>query len=161
MGDFTVSPPRFMGKGVVSKLSISQVASLMQDNWATGSVDASFSLVLSGLTAAKLRSNAGGTADFTWTNGLLRHVSLDSRGIPVSFSKFTGKLSLQDGTFTFADGKMQSSGANYTVDGKASYDRKLTMKLERSSGPSYLISGTLDNPTVQTVSAPSAEATLR
>jgi AsmA family/AsmA-like C-terminal region len=160
LADFTVSPPRFMGNGVVSKISISQVASLMQDNWATGSIDGSFSLVLSGLTAAKLRTNAGGTADFTWNNGSLRHVSLDSHGVPVSFSKFTGKLALQDGTFTFADGKMQSSGASYTVQGKASYDRTLTMKLERSSGPSYLISGTLDNPHVQAVTAPS-EASLR
>ncbi len=160
LADFTVSPPRFMGNGVVSKMSVSQVAALMHDNWATGAVDASFSVMLSGLTAAKLRSTAGGTADFTWNNGSLRHVSLDSRGAPVSFSKFTGKLSLQDGTFTFSDGKMQSAGANYAVQGKASYDRTLAMKLERSSGPSYLISGTIDNPHVETVATP-AEAALR
>ncbi len=161
LADFTVSPPRFMGNGVASRMSVSQVAALMHDNWATGAVDASFSLVLSGLTPAKLRSTAGGTADFTWSNGSLRHVSLDSRGAPVSFSKFTGKVSLEDGTFSFSDAKMQSSGATYAVQGKASYDRTLTMKLERSSGPSYLISGTIDNPHVETVPTPPAEAALR
>ncbi len=161
LGDFTVSPPRFMGNGVVSKMSVSQITSLMHDNFASGSVDASFSLVLSGLTAAKLRSTAGGTADFTWNNGALRHVSLDSRGIPVAFLKFSGKVSLQDGTFTFSDGKMQSGGASYTVKGTASYDRTLAMKLERSSGPSYVISGTLDKPQVQTVNSTAAEAALR
>ena len=161
LADFTVSPPRFLGNGVVSKMLVSQLGSLMHDNWATGSVDATFSLSLSGLTAAKLRSTAGGTADFAWNNGALRHVSLDSRGAPVSFSKFTGKLSLQDGTFTCSNGKMLSGSASYTVKGTASYDRSLAMKLERSSGPSYLISGTLDNPRVQTVAAPAAEAALR
>jgi len=161
LADFTVSPPRFLGNGVVSKMSVSQFGSLTHDNWATGAVDATFSLSLSGLTAAKLKSTADGTADFTWSNGALRHVSLDSHGAPVAFSKFTGKLALQDGTFTFSDGKMLSGGATYAVKGTASYDRSLAMKLERSSGPSYVISGTLDNPRVQTVPAPAAEALLR
>ncbi len=40
LADFTVSPPRFMGNGVVSKVSMTQLATLMHDNWATGSVDA-------------------------------------------------------------------------------------------------------------------------
>lgn len=160
LADFTVSPPRFMGNGVVSKLSVAQATALMHDNWAIGAVDASFSVVLSGLTAAKLQSNASGRADFTWNNGSLRHVSLDNRGSPIAFSKFTGKLSLQDGTFTVTDGKMQSGGANYLVKGTASYDRSLAIRLERSIGPSYLISGTLDNPRVETVATPS-EASLR
>ncbi len=161
LADFTVSPPRFMGNGVVSKLAMSQLGSLMHDNWATGSVSGDFSLVLSGLTAANLRSTASGSADFTWSNGVLRHVLLDSRGTPVAFSRFLGKISLQDGTFTLSDGKLQSAGIAYNVKGTASYDRNLAMKVERSSGPSYLISGTLDNPHVETVTAPAAEASLR
>jgi len=161
LGDFTVSPPRFMGNGVVSRMSMAQVASLTHDNWATGSVDADFSLVLSGLTAPKLRSTAGGSADFIWSNGALRHVSLDSRGTPVAFSRFSGKVSLQDGTFTISNGKMQSAGARYAVQGTASYDRSLAMKLQRASGQSYVISGTLDKPEVQAVSTPAAEAALR
>jgi hypothetical protein len=161
LADFTVSPPRFMGNGVVSKMAMAQLGSLMHDNWATGSLDASFSVVLSGLTAAKLRNGASGTADFTWSNGVLRHVSLDSHGSPVGFSKFVGKLSLQDGTFTLDGGKLQSLGAIYSVKGTASYDRNLALKMERASGPSYAISGTLDSPRVQIMNATAAEASLR
>ena len=40
MADFTNSPPRFMGNGLVSKISMSQLATLMHDSWATGSLDA-------------------------------------------------------------------------------------------------------------------------
>ena len=161
LADFTVSPPRFMGNGVVSKIAMSQLGSLMHDNWATGSVDAQFSVVMAGLTAEKLRSGASGTADFTWSNGALRHVSLESRGAPVAFSKFSGKLSLQDGVFTVSDGKMQSAGLSYSVKGTASYDRSLAMKLERPSGPSYVVSGTLDNPHVEAVTTSATEAALR
>jgi len=160
LADFTLSPPRFMGNGVVSKLSMAQIASLMHDNWATGTVDADFSVVLSGLTAAKLATSAGGTAEFTWSNGSLRHVSLMNHG-PMAFSKFVGKASLGDGTFTLTDGKMQSAGASYSVHGTASEGREISIKLERSSGPSYLIVGTLDDPQVEVVNTPPAEATLR
>jgi len=161
LADFTVSPPRFMGNGVVSKVSMTQLATLMHDNWATGSVDAQYSLTLSGISAAKLRSSASGTADFTWTAGGLRHLTLDNRGVPIIFSKFAGKIALQDGTFTLSDCKMQSNGSVYAVKGTASYDRSLSVKLERSGGQSYVISGTLDKPSVQAVNAPAAEASLR
>ncbi len=161
LADFTVSPPRFMGNGVVSKVSMTQLATLMHDNWATGSVDGQYSLTLSGISASKLRSSASGTADFTWTAGALRHLALDNHGTPIAFSKFSGKVALQDGTFTLTDCKMQSSGNIYAVKGTASYDRSLSMKLERSGGQSYVISGTLDKPSVQTINAPAAEASLR
>ncbi|MGB9256632.1 MAG: AsmA family protein [Candidatus Korobacteraceae bacterium] len=161
LADFTVSPPRFMGNGVVSKVSMTQLATLMHDNWATGTVDAEYSLTLSGISAAKLRSSASGTADFNWTAGALRHLSLDSHSTPIAFSKFSGKIALQDGTFTLTDSKMQSGGSVYAVKGTASYDRSLSMKLERSGGQSYVISGTLDKPAVQAVNTPAAEASLR
>jgi hypothetical protein len=160
LADFTVSPPRFMGNGIVSRLSMAQLATLMHDNWAGGAVNADFSLTLSGLSAAKLASSATGTADFIWSGGLLRHLSLDGRGTPIAFSKLSGKLSLQDGTFTLADCKLQSSGGSYAVSGTALFDRTLALKLERSGGQSYGISGTVDKPHVETVAAPPAEAAL-
>ncbi len=161
LADFTVSPPRFMGNGIINKLSMTQLSSLMHDNWAAGAVDAEYSLTLSGLSADKLRSSASGTADFTWSGGSLRHVSLDSRGIPIVFSKFSGKVALQNGTFTMSDCKMQSNGASYSVKGTASYGRELAVQLERSGGQSYVISGTLDKPHVEAVTNPAAEAALR
>jgi hypothetical protein len=161
LADFTVSPPRFMGNGMVSKLSISQLTSLMQDNWAAGAVNADYSLTLSGLSAAKLASSATGTAKFTWSGGLLRHVSLDSRGTPVAISKFSGKVSLQDGAFTLVDCMLQSNGGSYAVNGTALYDRTLNLKLERPGGQSYVVSGTLDQAHVETVGRQAAEAALQ
>jgi hypothetical protein len=161
LADFTVSPPRFMGNGVIDKLSMTQLALLMHDNWAAGPVDAEYSLTLSGLSADRLRSSAAGTADFTWSGGSLRHVSLDSRGIPIVFSKFSGKVSLRDGTFALSDCKLQTNGASYSVKGTASYGRNLAVQLERSGGQSYAISGTLDKPHVESVTNPAAEAALR
>ncbi len=57
--------------------------------------------------------------------------------------------------------KLQSSGILYAVKGTASYDRSLDLRLQHSGGHSYVISGTLDKPHVQVVTAPAAEASLR
>ncbi len=161
LADFTVSPPRFMGNGVVTKISMSQLATLMRDNWATGTVDADYSLTLSGLNPEKLMSGATGTADFRWTGGALRHVILEGKGAPMIFSNFSGKVALQDGTFTLNDGKLQSGGSKYAVAGTATSDGSLDVKLNRAGGHSYAISGTLDKPRVQTLATPATEASLR
>ncbi len=161
MADFSISPPRFMGNGVVSKLSMAQIAALTHDNWATGSLDATYSVSLTGVGVAKLLSSAGGTADFRWNNGALRHVILEGHGAPMAFSGFTGKVTLQDGTFTISNGDLQSAGNKYAVTGTAASDGALNVKLLQGSGKSYVISGTLDKPAVQSTATPSSEATLR
>jgi len=79
----------------------------------------------------------------------------------MTFSNFAGKVALQNGTFNLADCKLQSSGILYVVKGTASYDRSLDLRMQHSGGRSYIISGTLDQPRVQTVTNPTAEAALR
>jgi hypothetical protein len=72
----------------------------------------------------------------------------------------SGKLTLQAGTFSLDECRMHSASATYAVKGTASYDRTLSLKLERSGGQSYAISGTLEKPNVQPEAAPAAEASL-
>ncbi len=161
LADFTISPPRFMGNGVVSKISMSQLASLMHDNWASGNVDATYSLQMAGMNPSKLASSATGTADFHWNNGALKHIVLEGHGAPMAFSSFAGKVALQDGTFSFSDGQIQSAGNKYSVAGTAASDGSIKVNLKRAGGKAYVISGTLDKPTVESVNVPAAEASLR
>ncbi len=159
--DFTVAPPTYSGTGSMTRVSMAQLGTLMHDNWAAGAVDAQYSVAMRGSNPASLRDSATGSADFTWNDGSLRHVVLDGRGAPLAFSNFVGKVALANGTLTLTDCKLQSGGANYTVKGTASYDRSLAVQLERAGGHSYVISGPLDKPRVETVTAPNAEAALR
>jgi AsmA family/AsmA-like C-terminal region len=159
--DFTVSPPRFSGSGNVTRLSMAQLASLMHDNWATGTMDAKYSLAMSGLNPAALRNSASGSAVFTWDGGSLRHVTLDTRGAPMMFSEFAGSVTLENATLTLADCKLQSAGDHFAVKGTASFDRNLDLRFEHTGGRTYAVSGPLDKPRVETVSAGAAEAALR
>jgi AsmA family/AsmA-like C-terminal region len=159
--DFTVSPAKFSGSGNVNRISMAQLASLMHDNWATGTTDAKYSLAMSGLNPSVLLNSASGSAIFTWDGGSLRHVALDTRGAPITFSEFAGSLNLQDGILTLTDSKLQSAGGSFLVKGTASFDRNLDLRFERTGGVIYSVSGPLDKPRVEAVPAPAAEAQLR
>jgi hypothetical protein len=159
--DFNTSPPKFAGNGVVSHLSMAQLAALMRDNWATGTIDGHSTLALAGMDASSLRSSAAGSGTFTWNSGNLRHLNLNGNGSPMVFSRFSGKLTLQNGIFAVSDGKLQSPGGNFDVSGSVSYARQIDMKLVRNGGRSYAISGTLGQPKVVSTPGTPAEASLR
>jgi uncharacterized protein involved in outer membrane biogenesis len=159
--DFTVSPPKYSGLGVLTAVSMAQLASLMHDNWAAGTANARYTLFLSGLSPDSLRASAVGSADFIWSGGALRHVSLDGPGTSMAFSNLAGKLSLQNGIFNLEDCKLQTGGNIYAVTGSASYDRSLDFHLQRADGRSYAISGTLEKPRVETLPATATRAALR
>jgi hypothetical protein len=158
--DFTQSPARFTGSGIASRLSADQLSGLMHDNWATGTLGFKYAISFRGASAAALRDSAEGSATFVWTGGALRHVTLEGRGAPLAFSTFAGSLALWQGTFHLSDGKLVSGSVTYVVKGTASYDRHLDLRMERTGGTSYAISGPLDKPRVEPMNS-STEAQLR
>lgn len=159
--DFTQSPPRFAGGGGVTRISTEQLSALMHDSWATGTLGFTYALSLRGTTPKALRDSADGSATFAWTGGSLRHLTLEGRGAPLSFSKFSGSVSLQKGTLSLSDCRLLAGNVAYAVKGTASYDRRLDLRMERTGGPSYSISGPLEKPRVEPLPASSAEARLR
>ncbi len=160
-GDFRESPPRFTGGGVANRISAEQLSALMHDNWATGTLGLKYALSLRGTTSADLRDSADGSATFNWTGGSLRHVTLQGRGAPLAFSNFSGSLTLQKGTFNLIDCKLLAGNVPFNVKGTASYDRNVDLRMEHAGGHSYVITGTLDKPRVETVPAAATEAQLR
>lgn len=159
-GDFTAKPPKFFGSGSVSKIAMAQVAMTMHDAWATGTLDSQYTLGVSGLDAATLRDSATGTANFKWSGGTLRHIVLEGKAAPLSFSSLTGEVAIRNGALNCDDCKLQSGSEVYQVKGNASFARNLDLQLRRPDEPSYAITGPLDKPRVEAVPTPSSEAKL-
>ncbi|MGA9566609.1 MAG: AsmA family protein [Candidatus Korobacteraceae bacterium] len=159
-GDFTAKPPKFFGSGSVSKVAMAQVATLMHDAWATGTLDGQYTLSVSGLDATTLRDSATGTANFKWSGGTLRHIVLEGKAAPLSFSSLTGEIAIRNGALNCDDCKLQSGADVYQVKGNASFARNLDLQLRRPDEPSYAITGPLDKPRVEAVPTPSSEAKL-
>ncbi|HEY4932629.1 MAG TPA: AsmA family protein [Terriglobales bacterium] len=160
--DFTTAAPKYFGSGTVTKLVMAQVSALMHDPWATGTLDGQYTLGLAGMDAAALRASATGSASFKWIGGFLRHVVLEAKSAPLSFSSFGGQVALRNGSLGCEACKLQSTGETFDVTGSASFGRTLDVRLE-SSGQSisYTISGPLDQPHVESVPSPHSEAKAR
>ena len=159
-GDFSAKPPKFFGSGIVSKVAVAQIATLMHDAWATGTLDGQYTLGLVGLDATALRSSATGSANFKWSGGTLRHIVLEGNGTPLAFSSLVGQVSVRNGALSCDDCKLQSGGQVYSLTGSASFTRDLDFRLERAGDISYAISGRLDKPRVEAVPVPASEAKL-
>ena len=160
--DFTANPPKYFGSGTATKLAMAQLATLMHDAWATGTLDGQYTLAMAGFDAAALRNSATGSTSFRWSGGSLRHVVLEGKGGPLSFSKLGGQLISRNGILSCEGCELQSSDGTYELRGSASFSRTLDVRLERSGGGvSYAISGPLEKPRVEAVPAPSSEAKLQ
>ncbi len=160
--DFTASPPKYFGSGAITKIAMAQVAALMNDAWATGTLDGQYNLGIAGVTGEALRESATGSASFKWTGGSLRHLILEGKTGPLSFSSFAGQIALRNGNLSCEGCKLRSADENYDVSGGANFGRTLDINLASPGrGDSFAISGPLDNPRVETVPAPSSEAKAR
>jgi hypothetical protein len=159
--DFSSNPPKYFGSGSVNRLNMAQVFSLLHTPFATGAISGQYTLGLVGTDAQKLRSSATGSGTFKWTAGTLLRVSLTEEGPPLTFSNFEGNFALQNGNLICQDCTMKTSSASYSVSGNSGLNRTLSLRLEQISGPSYGVSGPLENPIVEQVTLPSAQAKLQ
>lgn len=159
--DFTVKPPKYFGSGTITKIAMAQVAALMHDAWATGTIDGRYTLGMAGIDAATLRDSVSGSATLKWSNGSLRHVVLDGKNSPLSFSSFGGQIVLRNGTLSCDGCRMLSASDTYDVKGNVTVGRALDIRLERSGdGGSYAISGPLDKPHVEVLPAQSSDGKI-
>lgn len=145
--DFTKSTPEFRGTGTLKRAAMVQLASVMRDPWAAGALDVNYELSLTGLSAEALLQKAKGSAEFTMRDATLRHISLDGKAPGLRVPLFSGKVQVENGTFSFSGGKLHAPTGVYTVDGSATLQRKLQFQLA-GRHEAFTISGTLEKPQV-------------
>ncbi len=159
--DFTGAQPVYSTHGRLVAGSVAALASLTNDAWGTGRVDATFSLTTSGATASDLRSSATGTAEFDWRDGSFARVSLNGDTSALRIRRFQGTVSLRDGVLKFSPSKMETPAGIYIVSGTASLDRQLALVLARGKTPAFEINGTLSKPRIAPSAAPPTQAALK
>jgi hypothetical protein len=106
---------------------------------------------MQGKDTAGLLNSATGSADFTWTSGSLRKLSLEGHPAPLSFSALSGIFKISQAKLSFENCEMKTNGAVFEVKGVATYDRNLNFMLQRAGGSSYFVVGSLEQPQVTSV----------
>ena len=159
--DFLSRPPQYAGSGRLEHFALGQLAQAMRDDWITGTATASYQATTLGFTAAELFSNAEATLQADARDSVLAHIELGDQAGPLHLRHLRAKLILHDGTFEIHDGKLETLTAAYQLSGTASLEQILDLKLVRSGGPGFGITGTLTKPHVTASTAPETEAVLK
>jgi uncharacterized protein involved in outer membrane biogenesis len=159
--DFTGREPMYSGKGSLQDASMEQLARLMRDPWASGSVNAEYDAALRGWTATELATNAAGSARFDWRNGNLNRALLPGAGVPLRVRRFSGELSVRESRLTIAEARLESPAGEYMVSGSASFSRHLDLRVARGASRAFAVTGTLAQPRVSEIALPQTEAALR
>jgi hypothetical protein len=164
-GEFTLNSeknqPAFRSKGHFDHVSMADLASLMKDGWATGTISLSYEGSATGWQAADLLGSTAATANFDWRNGSLPHITLASEHQPLGIQRFEGEVQLKDGSLIISEGKLQNHAGIYQISGTASFARDLKMTMTRDSGSAYSVTGTLARPKVALVEGAAKQASLR
>ena len=157
--DFTAKPPRYSGEGTFEQVALEKLATSMHSDWITGTGDARYQVKSSGSTLPDLMDAASGTLQVDLSDGQFTTVILDRS--PLRVDRFSGALALKSGGFTIDDGSLETPNATYMVSGTASLSGDLNFKLTRDKNSGLDVTGTLDEPHVLVVRAPSTEAVLK
>jgi hypothetical protein len=129
---------------------------LMHDPWATGTLAGQYTLGIAGITAEALRKSATGSASVKRTAApAARHVAKVS---PLTFTSFEGNVAFSGRLCQDCNLK---TAAKFVGEWNFRVRPISDLRLERASGPSYSVSGPLDNPIIEPLPAQPAQAKLR
>ncbi|MGH9495422.1 MAG: AsmA family protein [Candidatus Sulfotelmatobacter sp.] len=149
--DFSVKPAVCKGSGIFSNISLGELAASMNNEWASGSADASYKI--SGKCLAGFWQSAVGTIRAEGSDMSFPRILVAGHPEGLNASRFSGEAYLSDATIEIKNGSLEAADANYAVRGKATLARELDLRLMRNGGASYAITGSLAEPRVAAVSS--------
>ena len=161
--DFSARPPAYSGTGSLDDMDLSQIAELMRNPWIDGTGAAKYEFKASGWGAQDLLASANLTGTFVVRDGSFPHITLSSGPGGLRASKFSGRILLRDGQFSFPDAKLESPEGVYKVSGTVSMNGNLNLNLKTTAenAPSFSLSGTLLKTRVSAIPITAAQAALR
>jgi hypothetical protein len=146
---FGVHPAECTSSGDFTGLSLPELAGAMQENWITGTANGSYQL--KGICGAAFWQSAEGSMQFDIRDGALPHISLAEEEGPLKIVQLSGSAKLHKGQIDLSDTTLNSPTANFQLNGTASLQRVLDLKLTPApfaAGARYSITGTLAEPHV-------------
>lgn len=153
--DFSARPPEYSGEGKLERVSLDKLSGQMQENWISGTSDASYRLHMAGYSYSDLIQSAKASLKVTARQGVLRHISLPDETEPVTMEQFTAELSLRKEQIEVKDGQLETSNGSYDVSGTATLARQLDLRFDQAR-QSFRVVGPLDDPKVAAVPAQAA-----
>jgi hypothetical protein len=153
-------PPVYSGTGAIAAASLSQVSKLTHQDWVSGGGGGSYELQFTGTTSSDIRQSAVGQLVFDVQDGAFTRLRAIA-GAPLRFHRFRGQLSLNAGTFTLQEGKLDAPSGIYQVSGSMPFTGKLDFRLAENPDSVRIIRGTLASPEIERAKTQPTEAKLK
>lgn len=158
--DFTAKPPKYVGSGTIEHVALGQLADVMHDAWVTGTATANYQVATSGWSAPELLA-ANASLQVEAQDARLSHIALGNTTGPLLVHRFAGKFLIRNGRLEIQNGKLDTAGGIYLMNGTASFSRNLDLKLSREGSRGFSITGTLTEPHVTSLAMPETRAALK
>jgi hypothetical protein len=139
---------QYKGAGTLQNISLTQMTTLMNDDWITGTADGKFEVEGSANSFQELMDRSNGRLQFVMRNGSLPHIELPAARGPLPVFRFAGDLRLKKGAWNLPDGKLESRDGVYQVRGTNSPADGLDFVMTRGDDQSWTLTGTLADPHV-------------
>jgi hypothetical protein len=167
--DFTRGTPAFAGSGILTGISLGDLAEAMDDRWISGTAAGTYQLTALGADSAAFWKSAEGALEFDLRDGVFPHISLASDASPLRIAHWQGRARLLGGNIEIEKGKLVSPVAAYEIGGTASLGRVLDFKLTsvadltpaHAGSLVYSITGTVAEPRVAVTPTPETQARLK
>jgi AsmA family len=159
--DFTVKPPEYSGNGTFQQIDLAQLASVMSDDWISGTATATYRASASGLIPSELFSSASANLQVDAVSGELPHFVLASAAPPLQMRHLAAHLLLQEGRLDIRTGQLETANEMFHLSGTASLTQVLSLQLLRDDSSGFSITGTLTDPHVSRVPSSETRAALK
>jgi hypothetical protein len=157
--DFTTQPSSYTGSGTFQAIELVQLAAAMHDAWITGTGSGKYQVQANGSNAKEVFASATGKLQLRLTNSALPHLLVENE--PLKCRQFSGTLALKEGLFSLSDATLDSASVTYAVEGTATWNRTLDIKLVSESTGKIAVTGPLAAPHVAASRPASSQATLQ
>ena len=150
--DFAKDPPEYVITGALENFSLPQLGKRMHSNWITGSAHATYAQTFVGWNLADWSASARGTLSLDGHDGALPHFGLS--GSPLKFTRLRAEITTGKSLLVISQGKLENAQGIHEISGVASSGHKLDLKFQNTHARGFAISGTLEDPHVETLPAP-------
>jgi len=150
--DWSASPARYSGTGVIMGVSLERLAlpdpaSALLTSWLSGKTNLKYTLELSGTNGQEMLANARGHAEFTLANGISHELALEPAR-PTRFQSLQGKCEINHGILALLESKFKAENRIYEMSGTVSLaDKQARLKVSNSA-TQWQITGALEKPNV-------------
>jgi hypothetical protein len=144
---------RYHGAGTLKEISLAQMATLMDDDWISGTADGTFDMSGSTDSFHSLPAHTDGRLQFVMRNGTLPHLEIPGSPVPLPVHRFSGELDLKKGVWQLSAGRLETRDGLYQISGTASPGSEFNFILIRGDEQSWTVTGSLAKPQVAPVSS--------